>query len=100
MQFNRLGLKRSELNLHFTLPTGQTFRWNKTGEDEYTGLINQRVVRCCVVCAGARATELHVLHSRNGAVIGFRWTTLARQHVASWLHRVADALHIDFTVRS
>ncbi len=34
----------SELRLEFTLPTGQSFRWRKTGPQEYTGVIQQRVV--------------------------------------------------------
>lgn len=45
VRWQSLGAPRRELNLHFTLPTGQSFRWRKTGEDEYTGLIGPRVVR-------------------------------------------------------
>lgn len=40
-----LGTPTAELRLEFTLPTGQSFRWVKTGGDEYTGVIGQRVVR-------------------------------------------------------
>jgi hypothetical protein len=40
-----------ELRLEFTLVTGQSFRWRKTGNQEYTGVIQQRVVR-----AGPRST--------------------------------------------
>ena len=34
----------SELRLEFTLPTGQSFRWRRTGPQEYTGVVQQRVV--------------------------------------------------------
>ena len=40
-----LGLNRRELTLDHTLPTGQSFRWRRTGENEYTGVIGTRVVR-------------------------------------------------------
>ena len=43
-QWHSLGMPRSELCLAFTLPTGQSFRWRKTGDDEYTGVIHKRVV--------------------------------------------------------
>ena len=48
-----LGTPRTELNLHCTLPTGQTFRWKKTGIEEYTGVVASLVARfagnllCC-----------------------------------------------------
>ncbi|GAB4821909.1 hypothetical protein N2152v2_008955 [Parachlorella kessleri] len=35
----------AELQLDFTLPTGQSFRWRRTGSDQFTGVIGQRVVR-------------------------------------------------------
>ncbi|BDA51122.1 N-glycosylase/DNA lyase at N-terminal half [Coccomyxa sp. Obi] len=35
----------SELRLEFTLPTGQSFRWRKTAPQEYTGVIQERVVQ-------------------------------------------------------
>ena len=34
----------TELQLQFTLPTGQSFRWRKTAENEYTGVIRGRLV--------------------------------------------------------
>ena len=40
-----LGVSRRELSLDYTLPTGQTFRWRRTGSGEYTGVIGTRVVR-------------------------------------------------------
>jgi len=42
----RLGTPSEELRLEFTLPTGQTFRWRRTGDAplEYTGVIGQRLV--------------------------------------------------------
>ena len=42
-----LGTPPTELRLEFTLPTGQSFRWRATGPDEYTGVIQQRVVWIC-----------------------------------------------------
>ncbi len=33
-----------ELNLDLTMPTGQSFRWRKTGPNAYTGVIGTRVV--------------------------------------------------------
>ncbi|KFM26186.1 N-glycosylase/DNA lyase [Auxenochlorella protothecoides] len=40
-----LGTPREELRLEHTLPTGQSFRWRETGDDEYIGVIGQRVVQ-------------------------------------------------------
>ena len=40
-----LGTPRSELTLDFSLPTGQSFRWRRSGDNEYTGVLNQRLVR-------------------------------------------------------
>ena len=39
-----LGTPRAELQLDYTLPTGQSFRWRRTAAGEYTGVIGQRVV--------------------------------------------------------
>ena len=44
-KWQSLGTSRQELTLDFTLPTGQSFRWRKSGEAEYTGVLNQRLVR-------------------------------------------------------
>ena len=40
-----LAMPKKELCLAFTLPTGQSFRWRKTGNDVYTGVVHKRVVR-------------------------------------------------------
>ncbi|MEW5302609.1 MAG: hypothetical protein WDW36_005377 [Sanguina aurantia] len=40
-----LKVSSTELQLCFTLPTGQSFRWRETGAGEYTGVIGTRVVR-------------------------------------------------------
>jgi hypothetical protein len=55
--WTKLGTPASELLLDFTLPTGQSFRWRKTGQGQYTGVIHQRVVRLLIfpflsVCQG------------------------------------------------
>lgn len=39
-----LNVSASELQLCFTLPTGQSFRWRETAACEYTGVIGSRVV--------------------------------------------------------
>eukprot|EP00879_Flechtneria_rotunda_P019415 GHRR01020392.1.p1 GENE.GHRR01020392.1~~GHRR01020392.1.p1 ORF type:complete len:645 (+),score=244.11 GHRR01020392.1:58-1992(+) len=39
-----LGTPKQELLLSNTLPTGQSFRWRKTAEDTFTGVLGQRVV--------------------------------------------------------
>lgn len=44
LRWRSLGTPRSELSLDFTLPTGQSFRWRRTGSGEYTGVVGQRVV--------------------------------------------------------
>lgn len=53
-----LNVSASELQLCFTLPTGQSFRWRETAASEYTGVIGTRVVSeaytvdacaCCVL---------------------------------------------------
>ena len=45
-----LAMPKKELCLAYTLPTGQSFRWRKTGEDEYTGVIHHRVVGAYSLC--------------------------------------------------
>lgn len=39
-----LGTPAAELRLEWTLPTGQSFRWRRAG-DEWVGVIGQRAVR-------------------------------------------------------
>ena len=43
-KWRSLAMPRKELCLAFTLPTGQSFRWRKTGDDVYTGVVHKRVV--------------------------------------------------------
>ncbi|DBA76918.1 TPA: 8-oxoguanine glycosylase ogg1 [Trebouxia sp. C0004] len=40
-----LGAAPAELTLDFTLPTGQSFRWRQTGQAEFTGVVDNRVVK-------------------------------------------------------
>lgn len=40
-----LGTPERELTLSNTLPTGQSFRWYRTEDDTFTGVIGDRVVR-------------------------------------------------------
>ena len=39
-----LGTPAAELRLEWTLPTGQSFRWRRAGEDEWVGVVGQRAV--------------------------------------------------------
>ena len=43
-EWRSLNTPARELRLEFTLPTGQSFRWRQTGAQEFTGVIQQRVV--------------------------------------------------------
>lgn len=43
-QWRRLGTPSAELRLENSLPTGQSFRWRRLLDDEYIGVIGQRVV--------------------------------------------------------
>ena len=43
-EWRSLAMPKEELCLAFTLPTGQSFRWRKTGDDVYTGVVHKRVV--------------------------------------------------------
>ena len=45
-EWRSLAMPKKELCLAFTLPTGQSFRWRKTGNDVYTGVVHKRVVGC------------------------------------------------------
>ncbi|MCO5593999.1 hypothetical protein L7F22_048018 [Adiantum nelumboides] len=40
-QWRSLGIDQSELSLALTLPTGQSFRWKLTGDNEYTGVVDE-----------------------------------------------------------
>lgn len=46
MAWQSLGAPSAELTLDFTLPTGQSFRWRRTGKAEFTGVVDNRVVSC------------------------------------------------------
>ena len=46
MAWQSLGAAPAELTLDFTLPTGQSFRWRQTGQAEFTGVVDNRVVSC------------------------------------------------------
>lgn len=48
MEWQSLGAPPAELTLDFTLPTGQSFRWRRTGAAEFTGVVDNRVVSCTV----------------------------------------------------
>lgn len=44
-RWQSLGALQTEVRLDFTLPTGQSFRWRRTGDQEFTGVVHRRVVR-------------------------------------------------------
>uniref|UniRef100_A0A7N0UZ56 DNA-(apurinic or apyrimidinic site) lyase n=2 Tax=Kalanchoe fedtschenkoi TaxID=63787 RepID=A0A7N0UZ56_KALFE len=44
LNWTTLNLPRSELSLSLTFPTGQTFRWRKTGEQQYTGVVRSHLI--------------------------------------------------------
>ncbi len=46
MAWQSLSAAPAELTLDFTLPTGQSFRWRQTGQAEFTGVVDNRVVSC------------------------------------------------------
>lgn len=54
MEWQSLGAPSAELTLDFTLPTGQSFRWRRTGTAEFTGVVDNRVVSCAVWCRCAQ----------------------------------------------
>ncbi|XP_078440978.1 8-oxoguanine-DNA glycosylase 1 [Wolffia australiana] len=39
-----VGVARVELSLPLTLPTGQTFRWRKTGAEQFTGVVGRHLL--------------------------------------------------------
>lgn len=39
-----LGIPKSELSLPLTLPTGQTFRWRRTGHSQFTGVVGPHLL--------------------------------------------------------
>lgn len=45
MPWRSLGASGTELRLKYTLETGQTFRWRRTGDAEYTGVVGNRLVQ-------------------------------------------------------
>ena len=47
MEWQSLAASSAELTLDFTLPTGQSFRWRRTGKAEFTGVVDNRVVSDC-----------------------------------------------------
>ncbi len=65
-EWRSLAMPRRELCLAFTLPTGQSFRWRKTGDDLYTGVVHQRVVRYCACVARCSLSDPHYVSQSAG----------------------------------
>jgi len=64
-----LGTTRKEISLQFTLPTGQSFRWRRLGDDLFAGVIGRRVV--------SRGHERSTSHMALIVRWAARWTPLA-----------------------
>lgn len=60
MAWHSLGASPDELTLEFTLPTGQSFRWRRTGDVEFTGVVDNRVVSCCPCQSFAQKLCMHL----------------------------------------
>ena len=89
-----LGTSAKELRLDNTLPTGQSFRWRKTTEGDYVGVIGQRVV-------SMRQEENDVLyrvHCRPGSSGGE--SAAASALGASDAEAVADYFNLDVSLEA
>ncbi|KAK9750649.1 hypothetical protein RND81_02G210900 [Saponaria officinalis] len=58
-----LNLGKSELSLPLTFPTGQTFRWKKTGPLQYTGVVKSHLVSLKHLENGDVAYHIHASSS-------------------------------------
>ncbi|KAL9226148.1 hypothetical protein vseg_001993 [Gypsophila vaccaria] len=59
-----LNLGKSELSLPLTFPTGQTFRWKKTGPLQYTGVVKSHLVSLKHLENGDVGYHIHATSSR------------------------------------
>lgn len=73
MPWQSLGAPSAELTLDFTLPTGQSFRWRRTGKAEFTGVVDNRVVSCrhLHVPLSQPSSSKNLLQHFSSSVIGF-----------------------------
>ncbi len=80
MTWQSLGASPAELTLDFTLPTGQSFRWRRTGEAEFTGVVDNRVVSCrhayasqalLACCANTSSSSLQLRTGYKAACAAF-----------------------------
>ncbi|KAH9602634.1 hypothetical protein KSS87_005119 [Heliosperma pusillum] len=58
-----LNLSKSELSLPLTFPTGQTFRWKKTGHLQYTGVVKSHLISLKHLDNGDVACLIHATSS-------------------------------------
>ncbi|XP_021751964.1 N-glycosylase/DNA lyase OGG1-like [Chenopodium quinoa] len=67
-----LDLGKSELSLPLTFPTGQTFRWKKTGTLQYTGVVKSHLVSLKHLENGDVAYQFHpVICSNSSSISNF-----------------------------
>lgn len=59
-----LGVGRAELCLDLTLPTGQSFRWRKTGLSQYTGVVGAHLVSLRQI-----SDEVEFLHHASSCAV-------------------------------
>lgn len=62
-----LGIPRSELSLSLTLPTGQTFRWRKTGPDQFTGVVGPHLLSLRHDAGDEQGGVAFLLHGSDSA---------------------------------
>lgn len=58
-----LPLPRSELSLSVTLPTGQTFRWRRTGSSRYTGVVGPHLLSLQHLESDPAGCVVFILHN-------------------------------------
>ncbi|EPS62343.1 hypothetical protein M569_12448 [Genlisea aurea] len=67
--WKRLDIDKSELNLPLTFPTGQTFRWKRTGHLQYTGPVGPHLVSLRQLEDGTVGYHLHFSEDEDEARI-------------------------------
>ena len=78
-----LDTSRAELTLNFTLPTGQSFRWRRTAHDEFTGVVDSRVVSLLLhAYATGSMIVLHVLLQISPHQYSLLQPVTAQHHIA------------------
>ncbi|KAF3337726.1 N-glycosylase/DNA lyase OGG1 isoform X1 [Carex littledalei] len=66
-QWEPLPFPQSELSLPLTLPTGQSFRWRKTGPVQFTGVVGSHLISLTHVDTSPSRHVAYYLHTDNSA---------------------------------